>query len=418
MEDWSGGASCLSKSRPKEGSMESLIVGVDVSKESFAAAGLDGKGTRCFTQDCAMDIDGFSKFLKTIMAQQPEVSTVIVGMESTGCYHINLFSYLTSQGIRAIVINPLLISNFAKLTLRKTKTDKKDALTIAHFLLAHKDKIFQMSVTQDMQDMRDLARERESLSHLISATKTEIKRVLQTTFPELERLCSVYTGIMLEFLREFPSARLIKLAKPKAIAKAMEPRGSGNRISTFTADDVIKLAKSSVGTVSPAKETILRGKISTLLHLEGRRDELTDMLTDYCSSLMVEDLEIVTSVEGISNGTGTTFLAELGRIENYETHKHLIAYAGIDPTVYQSGKYEGKSRISKRGNRHLRRVLWLMTVSVILNNDTFRAYYQKKKKAGLPYKKAVMATMHKLIRMLFAMLSHRQRYAASLENCA
>ncbi len=62
--------------------MESLIVGVDVSKESFSAAGLDGKGTRCFTEDCAMDSEGFSKFLKTIMAQQPDVSTVIVGMES------------------------------------------------------------------------------------------------------------------------------------------------------------------------------------------------------------------------------------------------------------------------------------------------------------------------------------------------
>jgi transposase len=398
----------------EEGSMESLTVGVDVSKESFSAAGLDGKGTRCFVQDCAMDSDGFSKFLKTILAQQSDVSAIIVGMESTGCYHINLFSYLTSQGIRAVVINPLLISNFAKLSLRKTKTDKKDALTIAQFLLAHTDKISQMSVSQDMQDMRDLAREREALSHLISATKTEIKRVLQTTFPELERLCSVYSGIMLEFLKEFPSARLIGLAKPRAIAKAMEPRGSGNRISTFTAEDVIKLAKNSVGTVSPAKETILRGKISTLLHLEDRRDELTAMLTDYCNSLMVEDLEIVTSVVGIGNGTGTTFLAELGKIESYETHKHLIAYAGIDPTVYQSGKFEGKSRISKRGNRHLRRVLWLMTVNVILNNDNFRAYYQKKKQAGLPYKKAVMATMHKLARMLFAMLSHKQRYLAHL----
>ena len=397
--------------------MESLTVGVDVSKESFSAAGLDSKGTRCFAQDCTMDSDGFSKLLKMIMAQQPYVSTVIVGMESTGCYHINLFSYLTSQGIRAVVINPLLISNFAKLTLRKTKTDKKDALTIAQFLLAHTDKISQMSVSQDMQDMRDLARERESLSHLISATKTEIKRVLQTTFPELERLCGVYSGIMLEFLKKFPSARLIVLAKPRAIAKAMEPRGSGSRISTFTAEDIIKLAKNSVGTVSPAKETILRGKISTLIHLEDRRDELTVMLTDYCNSLMVEDLEIVTSVVGIGNGTGTTFLAELGRIESYETHKHLIAYAGIDPTVYQSGKYEGKSRISKRGNRHLRRVLWLMTVNVILNNDKFRAYYQKKKQAGLPYKKAVMATMHKLTRMLFAMLSHKQRYLASSVSC-
>src|SRR5512147_2157918 len=185
MEDWSGGVSCLSKSRTEEGSMGRLIVGVDVSKESFSVAGLDGRGMRCFAQDCTMDSDGFSEFLKTMRAHQEDLTAIVVGMESTGCYHINLFSYLVSQGIRAVVINPLLIANFAKLALRKTKTDKKDALTIAQFLRAHTDKISQMSVSQDMQDMRDLARERESLSHLISATKTEIKRVLQTTFPEL-----------------------------------------------------------------------------------------------------------------------------------------------------------------------------------------------------------------------------------------
>lgn len=396
--------------------MGRLIVGVDVSKESFSVAGLDGRGTRCFAQDCAMDSDGFSELLKTMRAHQQDLTAIVVGMESTGCYHINLFSYLTSQGIHAVVINPLLISNFAKLALRKTKTDKKDALTIAQFLLAHADKISQMSVSQDMQDMRDLARERESLTHSIAATKSEIKRVLQTTFPELERHCNVFSGMMLDFLKVFPSARLIKLTTWGAVEKALEPHGRGNKISVFTPDDIIQLAKNSVGTVSPAKETILRGKISTLLHFEARRDELTDMLTDYCNSLMMDDLEIITSVKGISSGTGTTFLAEIGKIENYETHKHLIAYAGIDPSVYQSGKYEGKSRISKRGNRHLRRILWLMTVSVILNNKNFRDFYQKKKESGLPYKKAVIATMHKLVRMLFAMLSNRQHYMESIMN--
>jgi transposase len=97
-------------------------------------------------------------------AQQADISAIVVGMESTACYHINLFSYLTAQGSRAIVINPLLIANFAKLTLRKTKTDKKDASTIAQFLFVHRDTINQMSISQDMQDMRDLARERESIA--------------------------------------------------------------------------------------------------------------------------------------------------------------------------------------------------------------------------------------------------------------
>jgi len=73
----------------------------------------------------------------------------------------------------------------------------------------------------------------------------------------------------------------------------------------------------------------------------------------------------VTSIAGINNKMATTLLAEIGQISNYHSHKNLIAFAGIDPSVYQSGKYEGASRISKRGNRHLRRVIWLMAISVI-----------------------------------------------------
>jgi transposase len=91
-------------------------------------------------------------------------------MESTGCYHINLFSFLTSQGVHAVVINPLLIANFAKPSLKKTKTDKKDARTIAKFLRENREEIFQLSV-----------------SHLITATKVEIKRVLRMIFPELRQ---------------------------------------------------------------------------------------------------------------------------------------------------------------------------------------------------------------------------------------
>jgi len=108
------------------------------------------------------------------------------------------------------VINPSLIANYAKLSLRKTKTDKKDAGTIAKFLLDHREEISQLSVTQDLQDLRDLSREWESLWHLISAIKVEIKRVIRTTFPELESIGDLYTHVMLRFLQEYPSARLVR----------------------------------------------------------------------------------------------------------------------------------------------------------------------------------------------------------------
>ena len=100
-----------------------------------------------------------------------------------------------------------------------------------------------------------------------------------------------------------------------------------------------------------------------------------------------------------------------GDVSLFENDKKLIAVAGLDPSTYQLGKYEGTSRISKRGNRHLRRVIWLMAKTVVFSNDLFRAYFYKRRREGLPYKMAVLATSHKLIRRMFSMLVHHTYFA-------
>ena len=384
--------------------MDTLYVGIDVSKDRSSANGIDDHGKRRFEISFDMDGAGFAELLKAIEANSD--GYVIAAMESTACYHINLYSFLSARGIETVVINPLLIANFAKLSLRKTKTDKKDASTIAQFILLHKESVKQLAISQDLQDIRDMARERESLCHQISAAKVEIRRILQTTFPELESMSNPFTKVMLHFIQRFPSARLVGMAKPSIIAKTLKGKPCSCRIR-FTPSELINIARKSIATISPGKEIILSGKIGTLLHLQKQRDELSKALTKYCESSIIEDLKIVTSINGIGNNTATTFLAEIGGINNYASHKNLIAFAGIDPTVYQSGKYEGASKISKRGNRHLRRVIWLMTMRVINHNPLFRKYFLKKRNEGQPFKKAVFATAHKLMRVIFAMLSDR-----------
>jgi transposase len=386
--------------------MGKLYVGIDVSKDRSSANGIDEHGRSSFEMSSDMDSTGFAELLKAIEYNSDVYENVVAAMESTACYHINLFSFLSAKGIETVVINPLLIANFAKLSLRKTKTDKKDASTIAHFILAHKDSVRQLAVSQDLQDIRDMARERESLCHQISATKVEIRRLLHTTFPELESMCNPFSKVMLHLIQRFPSARLVSVSKPNMIGKTLKEKPCNCRIR-FTPSELINRARKSIATVSPGKEIILSGKIDTLLHLQKRLNEITKVLTKYCESSIIEDLKIVTSINGISNNTATTLLAEIGSIDNYASHKNLIAFAGIDPTVYQSGKYEGASKISKRGNRHLRRVIWIMTVNVIQHNSVFRKYFFKKKNEGQPFKKAVFATAHKLVRVIFAMLTHR-----------
>lgn len=116
-------------------------------------------------------------------------------------------------------------------------------------------------------------------------------------------------------------------------------------------------------------------------------------------------------MRGIGEKTAMNFLIEIGGdVRQFENHKKVIAMAGLDPAIYQSGKIDRKGKISKRGNRHLRRVIWLMTTKVIQFNERFTQYFVKRRREGLPYKMAVLATAHKLIRVIFSMLSKKMLF--------
>jgi transposase len=390
--------------------VSTLFVRIDVSKDYSSAQGLDHEGKRLFYLEFGMEAEGFSKFLNMLKAHCEDLSEVTVAMESTGCYHINLFSFLSSERIPCVVVNPLLITNFARLSLRKTKTDKKDALTIAQFLLAHKDSFSKVTYSQNSQDLKDLARERESLAVMMAGLKNDTRRILQMTFPELEHPCKLFTETMLRFLMKFPSARIITTVKPKEIARAVIHLEGKRKRVFVSAGEIIQMAKASVASDSPAEELILSEKISTLLYLEEKKKKITEVLVKTCQSMRVEDLEIITSIDGIKQINGSTFLAEVGEMNHFKSHKHVIAFAGLDPSVHQSGQYGGISRISKRGNRHLRRVIFLMTTCVVRSNNIFRQYFLKRKEGGLPPKKAILATAHKLLRVLFAMLTTKSHF--------
>ena len=390
------------------------FLGVDVSKETFDACCINSKGERVFSLSTSMNRKGFEELIKQLSSLSIPQESLLVGMESTACYHINLYSFLVSSGYSVIVINPLLISNFVKLQLRKTKTDKKDASVIAQFLLLNRDSLSQSIVSSDISDLRDLSRQRESLVDQMSSIKTEIKRLLTITFPELEQISGVFTKSMLRLLCQYPSAASIKQAKRSQIAKILIP-GSYGKQTTASVDRILKAAQVSVGTSSPTKEIILKQKASLLMQLEQHLQELTDMLIELCQAKIHEDMDILTSMKGIGEKSAMNFLIEMGGdIKQFESHQKLIAMAGLDPALYQSGKTDRKGKISKRGNRHLRRIIWLMTTKVIQFNERFKQYYLKRINDGLPYKMAVLATAHKLIRVMFAMLRNKTLFNARM----
>ncbi len=384
------------------------FVGIDISKDKFDTCGITGDEVKLFQFSATMDRKGFDKLKGHIASVSG--SSVLIGMESTASYHVNLFSYLVSEGYNVILIDPLLISNYVKMQLRKTKTDKKDAVVIAQFLRTNGDSLIQRVTSSLISDLRDLARQRESLVDEMTALKIEIKRLLNITFPELEHMVGIFTKSILKLLQRYPSAFALRDADLGQLSQTLIADSYGHKREAF-ATELIKTAHASIGSSSSAKEMILKQKIALLLHLEGALQEITDVLIEMSRKLMEEDINIMTSIKGIGDKTGVNFLIEMGcDISQYDRSGKIIAMAGLDPAVYQSGNHEGKGRITKRGNRHLRRVIWLMTTRVIHYSDIFKAYYLRRRKEGLPYKMAVLATAHKLIRVIYAMLTQRTSF--------
>lgn len=408
------GGFCMAETHEK--AAFKIFLGIDISKEKFDACCIGSNGEKLFRVSASMSKVGFDELLMKVSFIAGPKDSILIGMESTACYHINLFSFLTSQGFTVVIINPLLISNFMKLQLRKTKTDKKDAMVIAQFLRMKKDSLSQNVLTPDNADMRDLARQRESLVDQMTAIKSDTKRVLTITFPELEHITGIFTKSMLRLLCHYPSAESIRKAKRAKIAKILIP-GSYGKQTDESVGTIIKAAATSIGTASPAKEMIIKQKASILIQLEDHLQELTDMLIEQCQAQMKDNVDILTSIRGIGEKSATNFLVELGGDPGlFPSHRQVIAMAGLDPSVYESGQYVGLSKISKRGNRHLRRIIWLMTVKVIQFEGYFRRYFEKRIKDGLIYKKAVIATAHKLIRVIFAMLSNKTLFTAKANS--
>jgi transposase len=390
------------------------FVGIDVSKDTFDTCGITRDKGKLFQFSATMDRKGFEKLRDYLEGISP--SSVLLGMESTASYHVNLFSYLVSEGYNVLIINPLLISNYVKMQLRKTKTDKKDAGVIAHFLLANGSTLIQRVTPSSISDLRDLSRQRERLVDEMTALKINIKRLLNITFPELEHMTEVFTKSMLKLFQHYPSACALRDAELVQLSQMLIADSYGHKREAFAAE-LIKVARSSVGTSSPAKEIILKQQVTLLLHLGEALQEITGILIEMSRKLMEEDMNILTSIKGIGNKTAANFLIEMGGdINQYDGPGKIIAMAGLDPAVYQSGQHQGKGRITKRGNRHLRRIIWMMATRVIHYSDIFKVYYLKRRKEGLPYKMAVLATAHKLIRVVYAMLTQRTTFCPQINS--
>jgi len=382
------------------------FIGVDISKSSFDATMIDQKHNKIFYRNFSMNLEGFTDFIDLIKNIKKEEIQITV--ESTGIYFFNLYNYLIFRDFDIAVVNPLLIHNFHKgLSLRKTKTDKKDSYIIALFTLKNIDIL--RNNKKQTSTMKRLCRERDKLSEEISKLKTEIKSELCVQFPELENHVNVFTKTMLTLLIKASSANGIAKLSTSQITTIFN-KTSGNKVQ-ISAKELRLLAKNSIGTGDDNLHFVMKTLIIRLRTIQDLISKLDKRIEKFVDDNWNAESEILTSIKGVGKITSQKFLIEVENIFNFKSHKQLTAYAGTDPSIKQSGSsilYQG--RISKRGNKYLRKTLYQMAESCIRNSCIFNAYFHKKRDEKKKYKQAVIAVANKLLRTIFALLTKRKMY--------
>ncbi|WP_223144620.1 transposase [Deferribacter autotrophicus] len=204
-----------------------------------------------------------------------------------------------------------------------------------------------------------------------------------------------------------PTAELIRNANENDLQKIFDELKFAHK-SNITPQKLISLAKSSIGISSDIWATVIKENVEMLIFLNSRLNNITKEFIDRIKSSKKDDMEIITSIKGINDITAAHFLAEIKGINRFANRGKLAAYAGIDPAIKQSGSMYSNGRISKKGSKSLRRILYLMASGVMKFNEYFRAYYLKKKEEGMPHRKAMIALCNKLVRVLYAMLTKKE----------
>lgn len=382
--------------------------GVDVAKDSFVASIKNGKllmKNRTF----AMDKIGFKGFERTIRDFR---TNVVIGMEPTGIYHNNLLNFLQKKDYNSVVVNPYMLHQFFKFTNNKpTKTDKKDSKTIAEFL-EFKQEEFKDSpkAVDERYSARYFVREKERITQDIARTKTEIKRMLSLLFPEAEKLSGVYSKEFLSVLLEFGGAAKIKnIPKARFIKqlKQFSDKGRGRK-SKFSPEKIYELACSSIAGDWPDYEELLKIKIRRLDSLFEEKEHISKLIEEKAEKFFKREIEILCSIPGVGQESAIYLMAELVDIKRFEHYRKLVGFCGLDPVIKQSGKFKASLRISKRGNAHARRIIWIMAGCVKRSCPYFREYYLKKRGDGKSYKEAIIATSTKLLRTVYALLNENR----------
>jgi transposase len=380
--------------------------GIDVAKRKHAIAFLDEKGQlvqRPFTiENTRAGFDQLRQALTTLDGQ------VLIGLEATGHYWWALYDELTQQAYPVVVLNALQVHAFRQSGVRKVKSDRTDAVWIAEFLRFSQPEPAQPTTTLFLQ-LKDLSRFRYHLSDQIGDAKRKLLSVLDRVFPEYETLfSSVFLTSSRQLLAQAASAQELAEFDLHELTELLHTASRG-RFDRAKAEALHTLAQHSVGVrfLADAAQLQVRCLLAQIDLLEEQRDRVDQAL----AQLMNQVPQHILSIPGVGPTTGAALLAEIGDIQRFDAPEKLVAYAGIDAAVYQTGQFEARQmHMSKRGSPYLRHALWQAASMAIMHDAELRAYYDRKRQEGKAHGTALGAVCRKLLTRIYIVLKENRPY--------
>lgn len=386
-----------------------ICVGIDVAKDKHDCFILSSEGevlADVFT--IPNNAEGFDTLFQTICRCTRPADKIKVGLEATGHYSYNILGFLLNKGLPTFVINPLHTNLYRKsLSLRKTKTDRVDARTIATMLMSDVDLKSYTDTSYHNEELKSLTRYRFDKVQERAKLKTSISRLVCILFPELEKLVpTLHMASVYALLSEFPGAKQIASAHLTRLTNLLYEASKG-RYGREKAIEIRDAARNSIGSTMPAKSLELKHTIALIGELDAEIEEIEKEI----NSIMDAVHSPITTIPGIGKRMGAMILAEVGDFSNFDSPDKILAYAGLSPSTYQSGQLTNcYSHMEKRGSRYLRYAIFNAAKYVCIHDPTFAAYLAKKRAEGKHYNVAISHAAKKLVRLIYAMEKSQQPY--------
>ena len=389
-----------------------LYLGLDIGKRTHVASLMDSEGKILFKGFSFQNsTEGAESLLQRLASFCPSTDECLIAMEATGHYWLALYAFLDQKGYIVHVINPIQTDGWRKGTeIRKRKNDTIDSVLIAD-LIRYGSFHSHPKINENYFALRQLCRYRTYLVGTASDFKRKIIALLDQVFPEYEALFSS-TGIFGKASQTILSTFTVPEELNKISAETLTQviqEASRKRLGKHKAEAIKQAAAQSFG-IRFAQDAFifqLRSMLDQLAYIEFQIKQTEEEISHHMQ--LIDSM--ITTIPGIGIVIGATILGEIGDIQRFSNPKKLVAYAGIDASVTQSGEYEATHNVmSKRGSPYLRKALFQAALVASRYDPTFRAFYDKKRAEGKHHFTAIGAVARKLCYVIHAILTKNEPY--------